>query len=925
MTQLPDIPENERHVAGLVSGPMKEDDIADFTNADITEDPDGGATVTLPQEKTVATGFYDNLADKLKSARDIGLDLLEKIERDKESRKKRDEVYADGLRRTGLGEDAPGGATFEGASKVVHPVLAEGCVDFAASSSKEILPASGPVKIAIKGKQDQKQLERAKAKRDYLNHLLTHTIQEYYPEKKVMLTQLPLGGSAYEKYWFEDGEIHMEFVPVDKVHLPFAASSFYTAGRITHELQLTEDEFESRVSSKQYIDIEIDTEAMPEQSDAEKANDKIEGRDPTIYNEDGLRTLYEVTCYLRVEDDDITKEARAPYVVTIDEPTETVIGFYRNWKEGDQKLKRLDWWCESKFITWRGAYGIGLPHLIGSMSGAITGALRALLDSAHINNTPAMLKGKAGRTSGSNTVVDPTGVTEIDMGTVDDIRKIAMPMPYNQPSPVLYQLMEFLIANAKGVVATAEEKIADASNQMPVGTALALIEQGSKVFSSIHQGLHFSQAKGIQIVCRLVHDYPNVQELQMYGLTPADFEENTDIEPCSDPNIFSEAQRYAQWQSVMQMAQDPSVQYNKVELHRRGLELLRWPDIDSILPPPPQPVTADPVTENQAALTSGAPLKASPEQDHTAHLIEHVRILLDPAFGAGPLFQGPQLMPILQHCSQHMVLLYRQDVFKHSAEIGVNAAMSGMQPGTMNPDQIAAQAAMMSAQAFHSGPLGQALQGLQQASQLVQQKMPPPPTDPAQATLQAAKAETDRRAQSDQLHNQLEMKRLEFEQNTTAQTLQTELQQQQRDFQKSMADAHAKLMAEMATLKQSEKVANDNFLLGLMKLDKENDQGEQDAAAREAEIGSKLQAFKQAVGMMPNYPDLSPHLQTLADTQKSLLDTQQKTHEGMGSMMQILQALHQQGQQKRPNKIVRDPKTGEAVGMTYDPTLETPQ
>jgi hypothetical protein len=927
---IPSLPdERDRHIAGLSSSPIEEDDdLPEFDGADVVEDEDGGATLTLPEsEEPASSSFYDNLVPELKSTRDIALDLLEKIEKDKESRKKRDEIYADGIRRTGLGDDAPGGATFEGASKVVHPALAEGCVDFAASSSKEILPAAGPVKIAIKGKQDQKQLERAKAKAAYLNHLLTKGIPEYYPEKKTMLTQLPLGGSQYEKYWPEDGEYHMEFVPVDKVHLPFAAASFHTAGRFTHQLELTEDEFLARVDSGRYIDIDnLVTEAMPEQSSAEVASDKVEGKDPTIYNEDGLRTLYETTVYLRVKDDPETKGKRAPYVVTIDEATEQPVGFYRNWTEGDAKTKRLDWWVDDTFIPWRGAQGIGLPHLIGGMAGAITGSLRALLDSAHINNTAAMLKAKTGRSSGSNTTVDPVGVTEIDMGTIDDIRKIAMPMPYNPPSPILFSLMQFLIAEAKGVVATAEEKIADASNQMPVGTALALIEQGSKVFSSIHQGLHFSQASGIQIVCRMVHDYPNAEELQQWGLTVEDFAENTDIEPVSDPNIFSESQRYAQWQAVMQMAGDPSVQYNKTELHRRGLELLRWPDVDSILPPAPIPITADPVTENQQALLIGAQLKADPAQDHLAHLMEHVRILIDPMIGAGPLYQGQQLMPILQHCGQHMAFLYKNDVFKHSAQLGVQAAVQGIPPGTLTPDQIAAQAAAIAQKENMNGPLGPLFQQLGHAAQIVQGKMPPQPMDPVQSTFNAAKMETDRRAKADQDKAALDKARLDFEQQLAGKTMQQELQNQQQTLMAQMKKDNDLLQAKLKDIEQKQQTADDSFLIEIMKLNKENQQGQADAAAREAEMGQRLGAVETAVNAPPETPpDPTPHLdrlQQIVEQGKQAAPQQPDVHQQ--ALMAAVQGIHGLLAQKRPNKIVRDPKTGDAIGMTYDQNLENP-
>ena len=171
----------------------------------------------------------------------------------------------------------------------------------------------------------------------------------------------------------------------------------------------------------------------------------------------------------------------------IDENEREVVGLYRNWEDGDETLAKLDWIVEFKFIPWRGAYAIGLPHLIGGLSAALTGALRALLDSAHINNAATMLKLKGAKISGQSTQIEVTQVAEIEGAPgVDDVRKIAMPMPFNPPSPILYELLGWLTGQAKGVVTSSEEKIADINSNAPVGTTQALIEQGSVVYSAIH-------------------------------------------------------------------------------------------------------------------------------------------------------------------------------------------------------------------------------------------------------------------------------------------------------------------------------------------------------------------------------------------------------------------------------------------------------
>ena len=124
--------------------------------SDVIDTADGGAIVKLgeDEEEERDPKFMVNLADGTvpeHALQRMATSLLEMIEKDKEARKRRDEQYAEGLRRTGLGDEAPGGASFEGASKVVHPVMLEAAVDFASRAMKEIFPAGGPAKDLIVG------------------------------------------------------------------------------------------------------------------------------------------------------------------------------------------------------------------------------------------------------------------------------------------------------------------------------------------------------------------------------------------------------------------------------------------------------------------------------------------------------------------------------------------------------------------------------------------------------------------------------------------------------------------------------------------------------------------------------------------------------------------------------------------------------
>lgn len=871
----------------------------------VEELQDGSAIITLPEDETAEEGdFYSNLAETLDpfELNTMASELLELIEKDKEARKRRDEQQEEGIRRTGLGDDAPGGATFDGASKVVHPVLAEGCVDFSARAMKELFPANGPVKTRILGKDDSKALERARKKRDYLNWQLTTQIVEYRSEKEIELTQLPLGGSQYMKFWHDPsiGRHRTEFVPVDECFLPYAANSFYFSPRFTHQQTLTRHVFEERVAAGLYVDLDnlVAEAGEPEQTASAEATDKIEGKTSTGYNEDGVRIVYETSCYRTIKDDSKPK----PYIIHLDEPTGKVLGIYRNWAEDDEKSEKLDWWVEDKFIPWRGAYGIGLLHLIGSLASSATGALRALLDSAHINNAPTAIKLKGGRASGQNTEIAVTAVQEIDAPAgVDDIRKVMMPMPFNPPSQVLFALMQELTNMARGVVATAEERIADAGNNMPVGTALALIEQGSQVFSSIHARLHSAQKKALDIICRLNRQYPDLESMARFEVTPEDFEENSDIDPVSDPNIFSESQRYAQLQAVLQLTQDQRVQYNMVEVHRHALDLMRCDYADEILPKPPEPISADPVTENFLAVTKNNPLKSSPDQDHIAHLRAHVAFLLDPLFGAGPAIPGPQLQGILSHCQEHLM-----QVYFGAAKIA--AAVRASQLGETEEATMTEGAEFALAQLQQQLPqLGQMLQ---KAGEIVSGKMPQPPTDPAvEKNFEAAMAEIERKKAADA--EMLKIKREELQ-------VKPALAQMAEETKKELAQMKGFTDLQIQSMREQNQreVEDMKQEVELMKNEADNKQKQMTEIVKnlqdnETQLQIALQSTRQELASVKETgPDFSPHVAQLNQMLSSV--EKAKSQDALTTVVGGLQAVIEQ--MNRPKMIIED-ANGKPVGI----------
>lgn len=777
---------------------------------EVEDTEDGGAVIRMKNEQDVADkkAHFANIVDEVDRGMlsDAVVDLLDKIERDKDARSKRDKLYEEGLRRTGLGDDAPGGAQFSGANKVVHPMLVEACVDFSARFMKEVFPPSGPVKSKILGEVEPQKLEKARRKADFMNWQTTQQMPELRGELEQLSTQLPLGGGQYLKLMWSPqwNRPTAEFIAIDDIYLPFAATNFYSAERKTHVQYVTKVEFNRRMKAGMYAEVDLGSPDQVEFSKASIANDKIEGREDTSYNEDGLRTIFEIYTHLDFGD------GMEPYILSIDKSTRKALSLYRNWEPEDKRRKELDWIVEFPFVPWRGAYPIGLTHMIGGLSGAATGALRALLDSAHIQNIPTLLKLKGG--PGGQTInLQPTEVVEIEGGAlVDDIRKLAMALPFNGPSPTLFQLLGFLVDAGKGVVQTSFEKLSDQNPNAPVGTTLALIEQGMVVFSSIHSRLHNSMARVFAILHRINSAYLTEEDIEAMenglDVKPEDFDGPMDVVPVSDPAIFSEAQRFAQVQAVQARAAVMPQMYDLRKVEEMFLRNLKLSP-DDVLQPEPGQDDVDPVSENVAA-SLGRPVYVLPKQDHVAHIQTHLAFLKSPVFGMNPSIVKTYLFPMAQHLRDHLLNFYLTQAHE--------AVQRAEREKLITNDAEQQVQVIVRVQQIIEQQLVQFSQELAKIDQMAQQFAPKPQMPPdnsmqiAQLNAQVQQIALQQRAATDQA-------RLQLEQQKAAQSLQMD---------------QAKLAADQAKLADAQQARSEQFQSDQMRELAENQRTAAEISAR---------------------------------------------------------------------------------------------
>ena len=837
---MADIDENEDRLDGEMVELMDE-------TSEVEDTEDGGAIIRLENEEDERKNLehFANIVDEVDPGelKECVQDLLEKIDRDKEAREKRDKLYEEGLRRTGLGDDAPGGAQFSGATKVVHPMLVEACVDFSARFMKEVFPPSGPVKSKIYGESDKVKVEKAQRKAEFMNWQTTEQMTEFRGELEQLSTQLPLGGGQYMKFMWNPQHRRpaSEFIPIDDVYLPFAATNFYTAERKTHVQYITKMEYQKRVKSGMYRDVDIGMPEDPDFSKASQANDKIEGRKETSYNEDGLRTVFEIYTYLSFDEEDLS-----PYILSIDKSSGEALSLYRNWEAEDKYRKELDWIVEFPFVPWRGAYPIGLTHMIGGLSGAATGALRALLDSAHIQNVPTLLKLKGGP-NGQTINLQPTEVVEMEGGAlIDDVRKLAMPMPFNPPSPVLFQLLGFLVDAGKGVVQTSFEKLSDQNPNQPVGTTMALIEQGMVVFSSIHSRLHSAMARCFRILHRINSAYLTEEDIegQESGLEidPSDFDGPADVIPVSDPAIFSETQRFAQIQAIMQRAQMMPQLYDPRKVEEMFLRTLKVPG-EEVLQPLLTEQDMDPVSENVAAAMS-RPLYVLPRQDHLAHIMTHMAFLKSPLLGGSPPIMQASLYAMAQHLKDHLLNYYL--VESH------NAVDRAEREGLIEADAEQQVKLIIQVQQLIEQQLngfGEELAAITQAAEQFKPQPPMPPDNTmqiAQLNAQLQGQSLQERAQYNQMRVQIDQQKMQIDQQKVQQDQQLEAAKLADRQQDRMERMQAEQMRQMA---ENERTTAE--IAGRERMNNADNDTAKLLAAAEMATGEKV-AVSTGTGINPN-------------------------------------------------------------------------
>ena len=564
----------------------------------------------------------------------IAEDQITAIESDKMGRSQWEQMRARCVELLGLKLEDPKGDVSRSSngmstSVVRDPILLEAVERGRANAYAELCPSGGPVKVVnFSDDQTGETVGLAEALQKDMNYYLTTTASEYYPDTRYMLWWTYLTSGTFKKVYkcpLRKRPVS-EYVDGTELIVSADATDLKNAARVTHESKVARNVMRAMQLEGVYRDVRLgEPEATTINAvDAKVAN--ISGVSAQSQRpEDEEYTVYECYCNLDIKGFEHKQDGKItglplPYCVTIEANSREVLAVRRNWDiEDEDEVYRPP---NIPFVLFPYStgisriYGCGLGQMLGNMASALTALLRISIDNGVLSNYPGLLKAKGtGRQLTNELMVPPGGCAEIDTGGLP-IQQTVMGMPFKDVSSAVVALIEQTRNVGQRLAGTADLPVGEGKQDAPVGTTLAMIEQGTKIESSVHKALYAAQSEEFRLLVKLFQRDPealwrgnrrpafgNAQDNASRQARLDKFKralDNCDIQPMADPNVPSDMHRNLMMAGLIQSTMgDPAWDQTKVKRQAfKQMFKMSDSDMDALMAPPQQgPPPMDPVAQ----------------------------------------------------------------------------------------------------------------------------------------------------------------------------------------------------------------------------------------------------------------------------------------------------------------------------------------
>lgn len=424
--------------------------------------------------------------------------------------------------------------------------------------------------------------------------------------------------------------------------------SFYELKGFVHKFLVTHDEMEEKVESGEWSRMLTTPADLDEDgtTNYREAVAKVTGRTADAYDDESdaedAYTCFEYYNYLDLEGDplrDTQSWGALPYrVIFGDEGVITAV--HRQWMPNDALRFECRNIVRYQFLPSVGDYPYGLGHVSGQRARAATVLQRSLVDSAQLSTTSTGFFRPYGRQT-ERTFDLKSGQYYPLGGAEDDIRKSVYTIPYNDPSPVLMNLLQSLENDIKKFSHIVNADLMNLATQAPAASLLAVVQRLEQLPNAIIQGVYDSFSEELRIFKKKFYEWLPANQFntiewqgEILQIAKEDFSPGIEITPCGKFSAESNSSRLMRAQLVLNQAlQTP--QFHNVPLALKNFyKDVGMPDeeINKLVvdpqaqPQPEPPPSLEPASEN-ARIITGQPVQAYPDQDHTAHKTVHSLLL----------------------------------------------------------------------------------------------------------------------------------------------------------------------------------------------------------------------------------------------------------------------------------------------------------
>ena len=309
--------------------------------------------------------------------------------------------------------------------------------------------------------------------------------------------------------------------------------------------------------------------------------------------------------------------------MTIDTSSKQILSIVRNYDEVDEELptSRTNF-VKYSFVPGMGFYDIGLLHILGNTTNAITAAWREMLDAGMFANFPGFLMADTGARQNTNIFrVPPGGGALVKTGGMP-LNQAIMPLPYKEPGPALMNLVTNMAETGARIGGTAEAAVGEGKQDAPVGTTLAMIDQATKVLNAVHKRLHSAQAEEFALLVRCFREHPESfwernkePTVKWNEQTLIQALNDCELVPQADPNTASQTQRIMKVMALKQLAASSPGMYDPQKVDTVALQTIGWSNPEQFFMP--EEVQKQPPPQLQEAMARLELEKQKVEADMT--------------------------------------------------------------------------------------------------------------------------------------------------------------------------------------------------------------------------------------------------------------------------------------------------------------------